>query len=173
MSGLRGRRVPPADIFIVPRQWDPGPPGGVTKTSKVTVNRPIGDDLKLGLLIKKNQTVDALEFRDATTNSSIGSGTDITSDPQWSGALGALRWFTDPGTDNQWILFKIPKLDAEFTSEFTLRPVPTPPQQQNVTVVAIHVAPNESEATVKARIRQGAYGYGVSVVRAPDNDWPP
>lgn len=37
--------------------------------------------------------------------------------------------------------------------------------------MAIHVQPNDSEARVAALMRQGAYGYGVSVVRAHDGAW--
>jgi hypothetical protein len=95
----------------------------------------------------------------------------VTTQPQWSGALQALRQFKDPGSDNQWVLFEVPSLDFSFTSEFTLAPPPPPPQYQDVPVVAIHVEPNDPAATVRARMRQGAYGYGVSVVRASDEDW--
>src|SRR5438046_81118 len=110
MSGLRASRVPPADIVIVPRQWDPDRPGGVKKTSKVTVNRIVGDDLKLGLLIKTNQRVHGLEFRDPITNASIGHGRDVTADPQWRGALDALNWLISPGSGEGWVLFALPAL---------------------------------------------------------------
>jgi hypothetical protein len=173
MSGLRTSRATPADISIAPRQWEAGHGGGVKKTSRVTVNRPIGDNVKLGLLIRKlPQRVVILEFWNATTDDPIGRATNVTDDPQWSGALEALRRFNDPGTDNQWVLFELPPgLDVEFTSEFTLAPPPTPPDQQAVPVVAIHVDPNDPAQTVRARMRQGLYGYGVSVVRASDHDW--
>jgi hypothetical protein len=47
----------PADITIVPRQFDHGHAGAVKKTSDVTVSRPIGGDLKLGLFIGRRQRV--------------------------------------------------------------------------------------------------------------------
>ena len=168
--GSEARRGAPTDIIVVPRSFDAGRPSGVKKTSTILVNRPLGTDVLVGFLVKRRQRVISLKF--TTDAGPRPSATDVTKRPEWKGALGALHRFSRPGRLRKWLLFQIPSVtDFSFTSELTVSSPPPPPEQQDVPFVALHAKKGEEASRVFARIRMGAFGYGVSVVRAPSSEW--
>src|SRR5258706_5860948 len=169
MSGLRTARRTPADILITPLTFGHDH-GGVKKTSTVQASRPLGGDLKLGLLIKRHQRIPLLQFTNAGSPAPIRC-TEVTSDVRWSGVLAALQRFMAPAGDEKWVLFEMPEVVSGFTSEFVLAPPPTPPAYQNVSVVAVHAAPNDPEPTGTAYLRLGAYGYASIWVPPAADPW--
>jgi hypothetical protein len=168
--GSKTSRNTPTDIVVVPRTFDPARESGVKKTSTVLVSRPLGTDVLLGLLIKSGQKVQS--FRLITDAGPLPPPVEVTKRDEWRGTLRALRRFMAPGRRKQWVLFTLPSItDFSFTSELTVSHPPAPPRQQDVPFVALHAQAGDDERRVYARIRMGLYGFGVSVVRAPRDQW--
>jgi hypothetical protein len=165
-----GTRVP-TSINIIPKAFQTDRGGDLKKTSDVETSPAFGPGGVIGLLInKRRQDVQELAF--TMPSGRKMSASEVTKVREWRGTLEALQRFMPPTRKQRWVLFELPSIsDPGFTSQIVVSNPPKPPNLQDVPLMVLHSEKGESASRVRARIRLGEYGHGVSVLRAPDEVW--